>query len=896
MIAQQTDWSNPRNWMSQGNTMQKRSDQWSPDNGTTYPGSEGYWLTNGQRYYLEAVHHEGSGGDNVGVTYAVYPNTPNDGDETLILGNTVGTMAPRSRAWFTQEPASTVAAPYTYARFTVAGGSDSTLPINSRNNYVLYQWQRNGSDIPGATSQTLSHLVLPGDNGVQFSCKIRSLGLVDNSLNRIWTNSAAATLTVQGVFEPGYTTVEFWANTTTKNGVLNNTIGVPTYITTSPAYEANTDGPGDPPNGVNDYARRVSGYFVPSSAGVYDFFVTADDDCNVYLSQTLSPADKVLICQEVGWSGGSRQWQSPGDATANPLSQRRSDQWTNTLGEVVHAAGFSLNAGQKYYLEAVQHEGGGGDYVQVTAVKRPGPAPVNGEASALTGNVIGTYVPKSTMVAFTAQPTNVIVNGPVVAYFYAGGISDSKLSVGVIGQPVTNRFVIYQWQKNGVDIPGATSAALAYQVTSGADHNASFVCKIRGLGYSDASLNPIWSNSQPAILTIDDPSVPTMVYASRFTDINLQPNVEIVDILFSKRMDPTTLLNAANYSIPGLTITGITVRSNDYRAVRLTVTGTPGAPFNVTVNNLADYKGTALVSGSALAISNVGMISKDIGFERGSKTNDIGTIFPLLDPQFPSVFWVDGSAAYTVSAQGSDIWGTNDGFNFVYEMKIGDFDVAVRQLSITRSDYWAKSGLMLRETLNPSSRHWSIFNTPLAGAQDAANRVVCNNRKLTAGASTDWHQVDPVAMPAPAYPNAWLRLKRTGNVLTAYASTNGVNWVQWGTDDASQGVGATPLPNELYVGIATTGHGNDEPDALVQTRWNTSSYANYMAAIPGAPVLQTSVSGNSLTLSWSPAVGQLVSSPTLGPSAVWTPVPNGGASPVTVTMGATPVYFRVLIP
>ncbi|HPC59147.1 MAG TPA: hypothetical protein PKX23_00675 [Verrucomicrobiota bacterium] len=904
-IAEQTDWADPRKWLSGGNTTQKRSDLFTPDGGMTYPGSAGYSLVGGQKYYMEAIHREGSGGDNVGVTYNTVGewDYPVDDAETRLSGNLIGMDAPRSRAWFVQQPANVVAAPYTYARFSVVGGTDSTLPVGSitdtaRNRFLMYQWQRGGVDIPGATASTLTLMVTPADDGAQFACKMRSLGLADNALNPVWTNSATATLTVQGVFEPGVALVEFWPNTTGKDLVLNNVAGNPAYVTTSPAFEANTGGPGDPPAGVNDYVRRVSGHFIPAESGVYDFFVTSDDDCNVYLSLDISPLNKQLICQETAWSGGSRQWQTIGGGT---LAQRRSDQWSPDGGITVPwAAGFNLTAGQKYYVEAVQHEGGGGDYVQVTAIKRPGAPPANGDASLLTGNVIGAYVPKSSMVAFTLQPTNVTVTGPVVANFYAAGISDSAISVGVIGAPVITEFLQYQWQKNGLDIPGATRSSLAYQVSSAADNGATFVCKIRGLGYSDASLNPIWSNSQPATLTINDPTPPALAYASFFTDINVDPNIQVVDILFNKRMDGATLANLNNYVIPGLTITAVTIRTNDYKAVRLTVTGTPTQPFTVTVNNLKDYLGNNLVSGSSLPVNSVSMISQDIGFDRGFYTNSQGTVFPLYDPQFPSLFWVDGPNAFTVSAQGSDIWGTNDGFNFTYEMKTNDFDVAVRQLYITKSSTWAKGGLMVRESLSPSSRYFYVVNTPLSAdgiqAPDnsgtGANRVACGVRAVFGGPSADANVADPATQPPPAYPNAWLRLKRAGNVVSGYSSTNGVDWLLRGTVDTTAAGG---LPAELYVGICTTAHNNDQPDAPWQLYWNTSAYADYMNVSLAAPVLQAAIMGNNIVISWSPSgEGYLVSSPTLGPSAVWTPVPGGANSPVTLPLTAGPVFFRVV--
>ena len=44
-----------------------------------------------------------------------------------------------------------------------------------------------------------------------------------------------------------------------------------------------------------------------------------------------------------------------------------------------------------------------------------------------------------------------------------------------------------------------------------------------------------------------------------------------------------------------------------------------------------------------------------------------------------------------------------------------------------------------------------------------------------------------------------MRLKRSGNLVTAYRSTDGVNWTTIGSDSVS-------LPDQVYVGIAATSH------------------------------------------------------------------------------------------
>src|SRR5439155_14992559 len=62
LIAQEQNWSADVQWQtSGGNSLQgqRRSDQWSPDGGTTTPFSTGIPLTAGTKYYIEGVQHEG---------------------------------------------------------------------------------------------------------------------------------------------------------------------------------------------------------------------------------------------------------------------------------------------------------------------------------------------------------------------------------------------------------------------------------------------------------------------------------------------------------------------------------------------------------------------------------------------------------------------------------------------------------------------------------------------------------------------------------------------------------------------------------------------------------------------------------------------------------------------
>src|ERR1041384_7003367 len=73
-----------------------------------------------------------------------------------------------------------------------------------------------------------------------------------------------------------------------------------------------------------NFARRVSGFFIPPTTGNYVFFVTSDDDSDLFLSTDDTPANKRLIAHEAGWSS-SLQWTS--SAGGSSLTQKRSDKF-----------------------------------------------------------------------------------------------------------------------------------------------------------------------------------------------------------------------------------------------------------------------------------------------------------------------------------------------------------------------------------------------------------------------------------------------------------------------------------------------------------------------------------------------------------------------------------------
>lgn len=143
------------------------------------------------------------------------------------------------------------------------------------------------------------------------------------------------------------------------------------------------------------------------------------------------------------------------------------------------------------------------------------------------------------------------------------------------------------------------------------------------------------------------------------------------------------------------------------------------------------------------------------------------------------------SGTYTVTASGADIWGTSDQFHYVYRQAAGDIDVKVRLTSISYADAWSKAGVMIRGSLDA--------NAPHAFALMSAARGSAFQRRATVGGLTVHTTGYTTAPPG------WVRLKRSGNLVTAYRSADGYNWTTIGSDTIALG-------DQVYVGIAATSH------------------------------------------------------------------------------------------
>lgn len=564
----------------------------------------------------------------------------------------------------------------------------------------------------------------------------------------------AADIEITGVLKR-----EVWPGAT-RAQVLDGSAGQPSTVGVVTRFEA--------PAGVGDnYSSRISGFFTPDRTGDYIFFLAADDDTDLYLSTDATPANKKLIAQEQSWSG-NLNWQTAGagDATFKNSYDFPNGEWPGGPNIVI-----PLTAGRKYYIEAVHHEGSGGDNLAATFVVDTFDYPPDGTATALTGNLISALLPSGT-VTITQQPANVSTIAGVTATF-----SVETTHTGVVAPT-------YQWRRNGADIGGATSASYTTPVLALSDNNAKYTVRIAVPGAEVIS--------SEATLNVTDDTLPPQVLSAG--GLRTQGGGIEVGLIFDEVLNPASV-TADKFTLSAGTVTAARYLPNSSgkaslrSGVVLTTTGlTAGQSYTVTVQGVSDAYGNAMAStATPFKVSSMSWAAL------GTQT-----------AQFPAAAIAVGDDGFDVNGGGASFWTTNDDVTFVYEQVTGDFDKVLRVEYQDPSSQWARAGIHARETLDGTGETASRYqnshaNPSVMVSGQASNNSFETNRRLSTGSDA----TSSTGGGTPEYPNAWVRLRRQGDLMHMYRSNDGNTWIQLGTSDFNPADGSLPegpLANSMYVG------------------------------------------------------------------------------------------------
>ncbi|CAM3675082.1 PA14 domain-containing protein [Pontibacter korlensis] len=155
--------------------------------------------------------------------------------------------------------------------------------------------------------------------------------------NRLSEMGSKAPVVATSITAPvGKITLEKW------NSVHGSTVSV-IPVTTKPHHTQDLTSFEAPSNTGDNYGQRIRGYITAPESGQYTFWIAGDDKAELYLSTTEDPAKKQRIAYVSDWTGAR--------------------EWTKRSGQ--QSAKITLEAGKRYYIEALHLEGGGGDNVAV---------------------------------------------------------------------------------------------------------------------------------------------------------------------------------------------------------------------------------------------------------------------------------------------------------------------------------------------------------------------------------------------------------------------------------------------------------------------------------------------------------------------------------------------------
>jgi len=158
-------------------------------------------------------------------------------------------------------------------------------------------------------------------------------------------------------------------------------------------------------------------------------------------------------------------------------------------------------------------------------------------------------------------------------------------------------------------------------------------------------------------------------------------------------------------------------------------------------------------------------------------------------PAYVGSFAEAPMGTYTMTASGANISGKSDQFHYAFKTLTGVGSITARVMSVQDTDVWAKAGVMIRETLDPGSKHAFACVTP-------SNGVASQGRNTTNDISFSTKQA---GLTAPC----WVKLERhiSGNFTVSH-SVNGSNW--------QPVMGAMPeyipMSSQVYIGLALTSH------------------------------------------------------------------------------------------
>ena len=499
-------------------------------------------------------------------------------------------------------------------------------------------------------------------------------------------------------------------------------------LTNNPAYPAKpsstnliTDLFEAPTDVAENYGQRLSGVLTAPIGGQYTFWIAGDDSSGLFLSTDATREKRRQIAGVPGWTS-PREWGRYAEQQSAPIT---------------------LVAGARYYIEALQKEGGGGDNLSVRWLRPDG--------------VDEGPIPLEHFIAWGLKPEAPRISvQPVPATADEGGVA--TFTVGFDNPGGAEVF----WRRNGQPIPQGSGPVLRLDPVRWSDNGALFQALLTN------ALGSIQSVEVP--LTVNPDTVaPTVLRA-------FNRGLTNVVIEFSEAVTIPGGPATASFRIDG----GVAVRS-----------ASPGDGPALVVLEVG-----GMVESTRYRLSIEGVHDRSsranpvaVGTEREFFTADLAPLnLGGNDARATTVQWVS-RGGFDVSARGGDIAGATDSAGIAVQSLSGDFDLRVRVESMTITDPYATAGLVVRSSQDANATFAGAFaGSPTVGSFFRSRQGTGANASMAA----------PRGGYPVNHPRTWLRMRRSGSELTGFGSMDGTNWTILGAASIS-------MPVSVAVGLTVSG-------------------------------------------------------------------------------------------
>jgi len=481
----------------------------------------------------------------------------------------------------------------------------------------------------------------------------------------------------------------------------------------------------------DDYGAQIYGWLYVPLTGDYTFWFSSADQGELWLSTDDDPASARLLASEPTW--GSYDTFS-----------RKSDP-------------ISLAGGEKYYIMARWKEATDWDHCQV-AWQGPG---IRGQ-QIIQGSYLSPFAPVGAYGPFPA-------NGAV-------DIEPTRILRWKPGKSASVHHVYFGTDPNAVRSAGTSSPEYRDAQALGSEGYDPGILELETTYYwridEVNSVNPespwvgeLWSFTTGDFLVVDD--------FESYNDVN--PDEEGSNRIYQAWADGWgTQTNGATAGYPDPDFGA----GEHFVETAIIHGGRQSMPLFYN-NDMKYSEAVKSISGSERDWTREGMDTLSLWF-RGY-------------PASVGSFLEKPVGTYTMTASGTDITGEADEFHFAYKKLTGQGSIVAKVLSVSNTDPWAKAGVMIRETLDPNSRHALACVTPGNG--------VASEGRISAGAAS--FSLNQTGITAPR----WIKLDRS--VLGVFTVTHSADGITWVPVEGAPSQAISMSAETVYIGLAVTAHNAD---------------------------------------------------------------------------------------